>query len=673
MAIKISFADLTHTNNVVATNAIPLGVAMVASYAKKVLGDEIEIELFKYPDDFSSYLQDSPPDIACFSTFYWNVSLANAFARRIKAHRPDTITVFGGPNFPRQEDEQREFLLKYPYIDFYVQGEGELAFVEVYKVLKENGFKAEQVKRTGESVPNTVYLNTDNHLVAGELLERINDLNIIPSPFTEGLLDKFFDEFLTPVIQTVRGCPYSCGFCTASAPYYNKLRSFSRERINSDLRYIAMRAKVPDLCIVDLNFGIFKGDLDTAKELALIKSQYNWPRSVSIQSAKNQKERIIEIANLFGDSINPGAPVQSTNDDVLRSIKRKNMSFEDIIKIAETSELHGADSFSELILCLPGDSKEAHFKSVFDICSTGIKLITSHQYMMLLGTESASKESRHHYAIESKFRIVPRCFGIYKLYGESFSIAEIEEICVANKTMPYEDYKECRRLNLTIDIFNNGGVFSELIQFIASLGLSRAEFFKLIYDNLHNNPLLPDLYNQFSAEEEGNLWSRLSEAESFVCGDGVVERYIAGELGNNEIYKYRTTCFVDYLEAISRHAFAMAKLLLQKSGADENCFLYLDELYRFNMLVKSDFRIAKPPAVERFLFDFVRMEESHFSGNFIDYYLPNGIDIEIYHSTEQREEIDGYIKQFGGSITELGRLRNRVRINNLYRKARYRV
>ena len=34
-----------------------------------------------------------------------------------------------------------------------------------------------------------------------------------PSPYTTGLLDEFFDEKLTPMVQTSRGCPYSCTFC----------------------------------------------------------------------------------------------------------------------------------------------------------------------------------------------------------------------------------------------------------------------------------------------------------------------------------------------------------------------------------------------------------------------------------------------------------------------------
>ena len=56
MATKISFADLSHTGQIVAANTIPLGVAYVATYAKDKIKDDIDVEIFRYPDDLSNYL-----------------------------------------------------------------------------------------------------------------------------------------------------------------------------------------------------------------------------------------------------------------------------------------------------------------------------------------------------------------------------------------------------------------------------------------------------------------------------------------------------------------------------------------------------------------------------------------------------------------------------------------
>ena len=90
MPVKISFADLTHTGQLVAANTFPLGITMVAANAQKELGDEIDFEVFKYPEEFSSYLDDNTPQIACFSAFSWNVRLGHEYARRLKETSPGT-------------------------------------------------------------------------------------------------------------------------------------------------------------------------------------------------------------------------------------------------------------------------------------------------------------------------------------------------------------------------------------------------------------------------------------------------------------------------------------------------------------------------------------------------------------------------------------------------------
>ena len=61
-----------------------------------------------------------------------------------------------------------------------------------------------------------------------------------------GLLDEFFDDKLTPMLQTSRGCPYSCTFCHDGIAYMNKTRAFSPERVREELAYIEARVKTAD-------------------------------------------------------------------------------------------------------------------------------------------------------------------------------------------------------------------------------------------------------------------------------------------------------------------------------------------------------------------------------------------------------------------------------------------
>ena len=48
--INVFLADLEHNYRGSPQNAMPYSVGLVASYAKKIHGDKVNIRLFKYPE-----------------------------------------------------------------------------------------------------------------------------------------------------------------------------------------------------------------------------------------------------------------------------------------------------------------------------------------------------------------------------------------------------------------------------------------------------------------------------------------------------------------------------------------------------------------------------------------------------------------------------------------------
>ena len=66
----------------------------------------------------------------------------------------------------------------------------------------------------------------------------------------------------------------------------------------------------------------------------------------------------------------------------------------------------------------------------------GANVVRSHQLLLLPDSEMYAKEYRQKYKIESRYRLQPKCFGNYNLYGESFSCAEVDELCVTNNMDP---------------------------------------------------------------------------------------------------------------------------------------------------------------------------------------------------------------------------------------------
>ncbi|WP_173977815.1 radical SAM protein [Magnetospirillum sp. UT-4] len=670
MARTISFADLTHTGQVVSANTFPLGAAMVAAYARQELGDAVEIGIFRYPADFSRWLETEKPVVAGFSIFAWNMALSHEYARRLK-DRLGTVTVFGGVNIPGDPDEMKDFLARYPAIDFCVEGEGELAFVEIYRTLERFDFDAEALKRARVALPNTRYL-VDGDLIAGPMLPRIADLSIIPSTFADGFSDKFFDDHLIPLVQTTRGCPYSCTFCHEGGRYFNKTRRFPWERIQYELDYIADRVKVPDFIITDLNFGMFEEDIATAEYVAGLQDRIGWPKFVTIATAKNHKDRVLDISRILRGALPPGAAVQSTDPAVLETIKRKNLPLDAVREVARTAETDGAVSFSEVILCLPGDSKAAHFRSVFDVIDKGFTLVRTYQFLMLNGTEAASRASRQQHQLKTRFRVKPMNFGKYMLWDEELAVAEIEEICVSTAHMEYDDYMDCRDLSLTIEIFNNNGLFFELFQFIDRMGVSRADFIRALYEYAtQGQGVIPDLYRAYRVEEARNLWDSGEGLAAFLAQPGVIDRYLSGEYGTNEIYKYRALAMFENMPALHDVAFGAARSLLEAHGVwNAEVEAYLAQLKTFSQTRKQSLMDTGYQARDVYTFDFVALARGNFVQDPFACRFDAPTEIEVFHSPSQRELIEGYLRQFGTSLIGLGRILNRAHVAQMYRSAR---
>ena len=163
------------------------------------------------------------------------------FAFLAKQRDPSVITVFGGPNFPNDQNEKVEFLKRRPAIDFYIELEGELGFVDLVKSLIGYNFNATSLEKHGKKIINTCYLYEDE-LITGTT-QRIKDINTLPSPYLTGALDKFFDFPLTPLIETTRGCPFKCTFCVDGHDSSNKITRYDPNRIKEELHLIAKKVK----------------------------------------------------------------------------------------------------------------------------------------------------------------------------------------------------------------------------------------------------------------------------------------------------------------------------------------------------------------------------------------------------------------------------------------------
>jgi hypothetical protein len=151
----IYMADLTHTGSCIASEQVPLNVALVGAYAKKVFGDQITINLFKYPEKLLEAMRNKKPDILGVSNYAWNYNLAEWACKKAKEIDENILTVKGGWNFPLDDAGRFNFLETYSHTDIYVMHEGELVFSELLEVYQSSGRDGVLSSR----VPGTCYIN----------------------------------------------------------------------------------------------------------------------------------------------------------------------------------------------------------------------------------------------------------------------------------------------------------------------------------------------------------------------------------------------------------------------------------------------------------------------------------------------------------------------------------
>ena len=118
----------------------------------------------------------------------------------------------------------------------------------------------------------------------------------------------------------------------------------------------------------------------------------------------------------------------------------RDISSKEIVDMALKSSEIGANTYSEVILGLPGDTKEKHFQTLKTLVESSFTTISMYQLMILPGTELGSKETKQKYKMRTKYRVVPRCYGSYEIFKKESNVAEIEEICTSNNTLSFDDY-----------------------------------------------------------------------------------------------------------------------------------------------------------------------------------------------------------------------------------------
>ncbi|MDF1541575.1 MAG: radical SAM protein [Anaerosomatales bacterium] len=278
------------------------------------------------------------PDVVGFSVTCWNARSVYDACRLLKRIVPNAFVVVGGPEVAPIAEE---VLVDQPSIDAVVRGEGEETFVELLSTL---------LKGRSPWRVEGVTARRDGEIVSGSDRALIGDLDAIPSPYLTGVLEPVEG---TAYIETYRGCPHRCGYCFEGKGF-GRLRSFSKERVQTEIEFLASTAGLRSFSFIDPVFNLTR---DRLEWLAGVMDPYA-RRGVRLHTIEVDIERIgadeaalLRRAGVASVETGP----QSVGETAL-ALCRRTFDRDRFVAGVEALRAEGISVECDLIIGLPGDT-----------------------------------------------------------------------------------------------------------------------------------------------------------------------------------------------------------------------------------------------------------------------------------------------------------------------------
>ena len=350
----------------------PLGLGYIASVLRehgipsKILNLEIDA---MGDDEFTAYIKNENPRIVGFSCMTSNFPSGIKFASLAKKANPDIVTVFGGahPTF------QAEVILdKYKDVDIVVVREGEYSFLEIA-----------QKTEKGESLSTIdgIYYRDDGKIVKTAARPYIMDLDSLPYPTRDLMELHKYHENVKGCINSSRGCPWSCLYCSTSQLHGHRYRTHSAKYVVDEVQIIVEEYDCRKISFAD---DLFTFDRKRVFEICDILISRGLHKEMmwgcSVRADTIDKEMLVKMREGGCTALFIG--IETLDEHVMKTIRKKlNLDrVKDTIKLVKGL---GFDIKASFILGLPfqkpeeGEAimnfaREAEFKTPHDIVTVNM-------------------------------------------------------------------------------------------------------------------------------------------------------------------------------------------------------------------------------------------------------------------------------------------------------------
>ncbi|MFW9969060.1 MAG: B12-binding domain-containing radical SAM protein [Candidatus Odinarchaeota archaeon] len=361
--INMRVLILSGSREIVHVMVPPIGEAYLASYLIDQGYDVKFLDLTlsnDYKKDISKTLENFNPQVIGISIrnvdsstypgnlfFYLSVKGIIFYIKQLV--EPEIPIILGGAGFSIFSKE----ILKDLNHNLGVVGDGEYAFAEILKKIdnKEDPRKIEK---------GICYL--DNR---GEYHQkppwRVDNLDVLPFPFREMMENDAY--LIDPLnksgpkwgnIQTKRGCPMNCIYCSYRYIEGSNVRYRSPKNVVKELDLMVNNYGIKNIFIVDSIFNLnYEHVKDTCKEIINHKIDVNWGANYV------PNEKYLDLMPLMRKSgaVHFATGIESLSEEMLKNMNKNRSPNDSILTSKKCIEL-GIEQLIHIIVGGPGETLE---------------------------------------------------------------------------------------------------------------------------------------------------------------------------------------------------------------------------------------------------------------------------------------------------------------------------
>lgn len=426
-------------DGVATMRVLPLAAGQVVAAARAGGGGEFEIWTERGEvDEVAGRVRG---DVVGFSCYTWNLRYSLEVGRRLGRFGRaggGGMVVLGGPSVPRRAARVEGFLREHPWVDVLVLGEGEVAFREIVRGRDLDGIPGVAFRAGGRVVVNP--------------RARIREFEGLGSPYLDGTFDGMWGEgFQAAVLESNRGCPFSCTFCDWGQAVASRVHELPLERVRAEIEWIGRRA-IPYVYLIDANFGIRPRDPEIVRALGEVRRATGAPAYCYFHLTKNATTRnlaTVEVLREYGVGCQVALSMQDFDPSVLRAIKRHNIKLEASLELRQACSERGIPTHNELLLGLPEQTYESFRSSV-------VKALSPYPddgwflYLCRLLENAEMAEQVEEFGIRTRSCVV----GSANHARVDGHVAEREDIIVGTRAMPPAEWRRAYRLGNLLAAFH---------------------------------------------------------------------------------------------------------------------------------------------------------------------------------------------------------------------------